>query len=310
MTNLAPGSIRAPVERGKGRTGWTMAMVATIAFSTSAPVAKVAFSMGLDPTSLLTVRWLMATLLLSGTIAVSSPSRLRPEPKAVLMLGAAGLAFGVTSLSFFWSLTRIDVSIASMIFSLYPLVVLGLLALQGEKFTHRNTIRLALGLGGVYLLIGPGGQVDLLGALLVLFSCCTFSVYLVMMQLYLRDYEARTVTLYVVGTMSLFTLGWWLVQGAQWSDPGWQGWLAIGVLVLVGTYLAQLAVFAAVRSIGSAQMALLGPLETLLTVIWSLLFLQERLSVVQWAGGGLILFGAGLAGPRLHRIRWRPRLRL
>ncbi|MCH8339483.1 MAG: EamA family transporter, partial [Chloroflexi bacterium] len=55
---------------------------------------------------------------------------------------------------------------------------------------------------------------------------------------------------------------------------------------------------------------LLGPLETLLTVIWSLLFLQERLSVVQWAGGGLILFGAVLAGQRMHRIRWRPRLRL
>ena len=78
----------------------------------------------------------------------------------------------------------------------------------------------------------------------------------------------------------------------------------------MGTYLAQMALFAAVRSIGSGQMALLGPLETLLTVIWSSLFLQERLSALQWAGGGLILFGAILAAQRMHRIRWRPRLRL
>ena len=151
---------------------------------------------------------------------------------------------------------------------------------------------------------------DWLGALLVLFSCCTFSVYLVLMQRYLRDFDVRTVTLYIVGTISLFTVGLWLAQGAQWSDPGWQGWLAIGVLALVGTYLAQMALFAAVRSIGSGQMALLGPLETLLTVIWSSLFLQERLSALQWAGGGLILFGAILAAQRMHRIRWRPRLRL
>ena len=78
----------------------------------------------------------------------------------------------------------------------------------------RGHFRLALARGGVYLLIGPGGQVDWLGALLVLFSCCTFSVYLVLMQLYLRDFDVRTVTLYIVGTISLFTLGLWLAQGA------------------------------------------------------------------------------------------------
>ena len=54
----------------------------------------------------------------------------------------------------------------------------------------------------------------------------------------------------------------------------------------MGTYLAQMALFAAVRSIGSGQMALLGPLETLFTVIYGRpLFLQERLSSLQWAGG-------------------------
>lgn len=47
--------------------------------------------------------------------------------------------------------------------------------------------------------------------------------------------------------------------------------------------------------IGGTQMALFGPLETLLSVIWSILFLHERLAPLQMVGGGLIL-GQRLAG--------------
>jgi drug/metabolite transporter (DMT)-like permease len=68
--------------------------------------------------------------------------------------------------------------------------------------------------------------------------------------------------------------------------------------------------FAAIRSLGSGQLALLAPTETLLTVIWSMIFLQERLTAWQWLGGLLILTSALLAIARLNRARWRPRWRL
>jgi drug/metabolite transporter (DMT)-like permease len=67
---------------------------------------------------------------------------------------------------------------------------------------------------------------------------------------------------------------------------------------------------AAINRIGSGQMALLTPLETLLTVTWSMLFLDERLTTIQWVGGGLILASALLAIQRLGRAQWPPRWRL
>jgi len=99
-------------------------------------------------------------------------------------------------------------------------------------------------------------------------------------------------------------VGLWLARGAVWHNPGWSGWLAVFVLVVVSTYVARLTLFAAVRHLGSGQMALLLPLETLLTVCWSVVFLQERLTIWQWGGGTLISLSAVLA---INRLRWTGR---
>jgi drug/metabolite transporter (DMT)-like permease len=88
---------------------------------------------------------------------------------------------------------------------------------------------------------------------------------------------------------------WWWVQGAIWRTPDLQGWLIVGVLAVVSTYLARLALYGALRRVGSGQIALLWPLQTLLIIVLSVIFLHERLTPVQWGGGVLILASALLA---------------
>lgn len=62
-----------------------------------------------------------------------------------------------------------------------------------------------------------------------------------------------------------------------------------------------LILFAGIRRIGSAQTALLAPVETLLAVSWAVLFLGDRLPALQWGGGVLILLSMVLVVPR--RVR-------
>ena len=285
--------------------GWAMALISTASFSLAPTVGKAAIDSGMNPTTLLALRLVITTGLLGVTIAVTDPKRFNIDRTGLLACSAAGLANGVGMLAFFWSLTRIDASVASMLFSLTPLVVLALLALRGEKFTYRNTMRVALGLAGVSLLIGPGGQVDGLGILLALVPVFTVPIQLIVMQWYVQDHDSSAVTLYMVATMAVVAAGWWLVQGMEWHNPGRSGWLAVGVLVLVSTYLARMTMFVAVRDIGGGQVGLLAPVETLLTVIWSFLLLNERLTALQALGGGLILLSALLAVRRMLRVRWR-----
>ncbi|MEE9216732.1 MAG: DMT family transporter [Anaerolineales bacterium] len=294
--------------RGKASVGWTMAILATVAFSTVPPVARAAIVSGMSPTTLLAARYSIAIVLLGSTLRFTTTGNLRVDRRGLLIAGAVGSLHGVATLTFFLALNRITASVASILVSIYPLVVLGLLALRGENFTYRHLIRLTIGLGGVYLLIGHTGQVDGLGALLVLVAAVTYAIHLVLVQWFLGDYGVRAVATYIAAGMTVIVVGTWLAQGAEWHDPGWQGWLAIGLLAVVGTYLAHLAMLSGVRGIGSGQTALLAPLETLLAVLWSILLLQERLTLPQWLGGSLIVLSALLAVRRLRRPPWNWRV--
>ena len=301
-------------QKQEARYGWTMALLATAGFSIAPPLTRAAILDGMNPTTLLAVRLVITTLLLGGTIMVAAPGRFAMDRRGWLVCGIAGLCNGVGMITFFWALTRIDASVASMIFSLSPLFVLGLLALRGESFTRRHVLRLALGVAGAYFLLGSlgasGSRVDWLGVVLVLVTIFTFAIHLVLIQWFLQGYDAYAVTLVVIIGMMLVTTAFWLFQGAEWHEPGWFGWLAIIVLAVVSTHLARLALFAGVRHLGSGQIALLTPLETLLTVLWSVLFLHERLTHWQWLGGTLILASALLAVRRLSQARRRPRWRI
>ncbi|MFN8457327.1 MAG: DMT family transporter [Anaerolineae bacterium] len=168
---------------------------------------------------------------------------------------------------------------------------------------ERQFVRLGIGLMGVYLLLGPGGQVDWLGVLLVGGNMVSISLEFAFIQWFARRYDSRTITFYIMAGM-LVTVGtFWLAQGVAWQEPGWQGWLVIGVMGLVTGYFAWWAMFVGMRHIGGGQVALLQPLETLLAVLWSVIFLQERLSAWQWLGGVFILVSTALAAQRLSRVK-------
>jgi drug/metabolite transporter (DMT)-like permease len=286
--------------------GWVLAILASLSFSFAAPIARGVISAGLDPTTLVTIRLVLATVLMGVTMLVMARRHLQMDRRGPVITAIAGVMNGLGMMLMFWALARVDASMASMLLSLLPLVVLTMLALRGERFTHRHTVRLGLGLAGVYLLIGPGGNVDRIGIALLLIAICCFAIHMSLLQWYLRPYDARTVTLYISAAMACVVSITWLAQGAHWQNPGLWEWLMVLFLVVVSTYLSRLLMVAAINHIGSGQMALLTPLETLLTIIWSLLFLGERLTPWQWVGGALILSSALLAIQRLGRARWRP----
>jgi drug/metabolite transporter (DMT)-like permease len=316
-TNLAFQSGLTHLDTPKSHLGlasWLLAIVALIAYSTSAPMGRLVIEAGISPTALLAIRYALTILLLGITLGLTDKRRLFIDRRGLLVCIAVGFINGIAAVAFFWSIDYLNASLASMLVSIYPLVVLGLLAFRGEKFTYRNTIRLVLGLVGIYFIIGPGGQLDGLGIILAFISAGGYALHLVLIQWFLPGYDARTVAFYVIGTMGLVAGGFWLGQGAELHNPGWSGWLGIIFLAVIATFLARLATFAAIRGIGTGQVALLAPSETMLTVVWSMLFLSERLTPSQWLGSGLILLSGLLAIQRLRRAKprtgWRIWLRL
>lgn len=285
--------------------GWVLALFATVAFSFAPPIVRFAILDGFDATTLLLVRMFFATLLFGAALAVTDPQNLRLPRHGLAASALVGAVNAAGMLVFFTALGLLEASLASMILALSPPMVLTLLALRGERLTRRHFVRLGLALVGVYLLVGPSGQVNWTGVALAVFATFLFSLQMALTQWTLVAYPTRSIAFYVTASMTVFVAVYWLVRGAPWAPPSLAGWVAVLVLVIVSTFMARLAYFAAMGRIGGAQVALLGPLETLLSVTWAILFLHERLAAVQLLGGALILASALLAVQRLGRVNLR-----
>jgi drug/metabolite transporter (DMT)-like permease len=269
-----------------------------MAASLVTPLARGVVVGGVDPLGMLVVRLAITVVLLVISFGVVSPRFARVDRRGLTRLLVIGLISGVEIGCFFSALTYIDASTTAVIKSTQPLVVLLLLTVGGERLTGHRLLRVALSMAGIYLLVGVGRSVAPVGLIFLGLSLLLYALQLVMTQWWLPGYDPRTVTLYVTTLMALVVTVWWLGRGAPWSDPGLWGWLAIGVMAVVSTYFARIALYAAIARLGSGQVALLWPLQTLGVIVLSVLFLNERFTPIQWAGGGLVLLSALMARPR------------
>jgi drug/metabolite transporter (DMT)-like permease len=281
--------------RKRYRSGLRLVLLAVVCMSIMPTLVKVGLAEAVDPFTLLALRLLTATATLWIVLLVFSPHLVRIDRRGLVGCGVVAAANSTSLLTYYVALTYIDVSVAHMLFSLFPVAALLFLAFRGERITQLSLLRLGTAILGVYLLIGPGGQVHTTGVLLVLGSAAAYALYLTLSQWHLSEYPPQTVTLYVISLMTLVTVAVRLLQFEPWkplSPPGWGVVLATG---LVSTVLSRLAIFAGLQRIGGGQTALLGTTEVFLAVLWAMLFLGERLSPIQWAGGLLVVGSAMLS---------------
>jgi len=276
-------------------SGTTLILFAILCLSILPPLVRIGLTEDVNPVPMLAIRLCIASVILWAVFGLSQPRVLRIDRRLV----AATDTFA--SICYYYAFTYISTSIAHVIFSLYPVMALVFLSFRGERFSPLQVVGLCLALAGVSLLVGPGGQVNPAGAVLAFGAALGYAATLACTQWFLRDYDPRTVALYVVSLMTLMTGGVWLFQGQGLQTISPVGWVVILITAIVSTAVARLALFAGIQRVGSGRTALLAPVETLLAVSWTVLFLGDRLSAWQWAGGALVLVSMNLVMTRRSR---------
>ncbi len=279
-------------------------------------LAKLAYAAGVGVITVVAFRTLFAAALLWAGTFLFARRLIRSSKPAVLSSLLAGAINGVGSLFFYFSLTRIDASLGQLINITYLIFVTLMLRLLGQVISWLTLFRMGLAIFAIYLLtLGGLGPPDWLGVGTMVIAALAYAIQLVLSQRILVDIPAPTMTLYAMTAMAgVVTLAWLLnpVNLTLVSAPGWQAILMMGW----ATALSRLTLFLGVKHLGSIQTALLGMLEVIVTIGLATFLLEERLTLMQWLGAGVLLISILLVRyergvPRFidwWQILWRWRL--
>ena len=262
-------------------------LAATFLWGTSFVAVKSALA-DATPFAFIAVRFGIAALaLVPGTRFRPTPDR--SELAGGLLLGTlvavgfisqtAGLVITTPSSSAF------IVAVSSI---LVPLIALALL---GQRPSWLTAAALTLAMYGIYLLTAPDAGGLNRGDLLTLICAGCFGGQIVAVSVLSRRHDARRLVFWqIAATALLGALAAGLLEHPhiRWT-PGFLG--ALGYTVVFASTICFLLQVSAQRHMSSARAALIFCFEPLFAALTSWLVLGERLSLVQWAGGALILFG-------------------
>jgi len=305
------GSDEVRPQRTRRAGGVTLALLATFCFGWAPIFGKLAYRAHVPPLTLAATR----TVVAAGALWVFYLIFWRRliVVRWHKLMGAVGMGVinGLGSLFYYTGLVRVDASLGQLLYALYPIWVFVFLSAAGHRVSRLAVLRLGLTLLGVYLLAYAGGAtIDWLGVMLMITAGAAYAWHLVLGQWTLADVDSRTVTLYALTAMAVTVTVARLLSGQPWEPISAPGWTAILLLGLIPTALARLMVFAGLRLLGGVQTSLLGLAELLVSLLMAFLILGERLTPVQWLGGGIMVLSMLLSGrDSVEEISWDELLR-
>jgi drug/metabolite transporter (DMT)-like permease len=178
------------------------------------------------------------------------------------------------------------------------------LALLGQRPGWLTAAALALATFGIYLLTAPDGGGLNRGDLLTLICAACFGGQIVAVTELGRSYDARRLVWFqVAGTAVVAGLATLLLERPHIRWTG-EFVAALGYSVAFASTTCFLLQMSAQRHMSSARAALIFCFEPLFAAVTAWLVLGERLTLVQWGGGALILAGMVLAeAPGAKRLR-------
>ena len=292
------------MQRSSTPAGLAAALIAAITFGTSGSLVKPLLEAGWSPAAAVTVRAVVAGVLLLPLAAWSLRGRWSALWRARLrILGMGLIGVALTQLAYFAAIQTIPVSTALLVEFLAPLLLVALAWASTRRMPRPSVlIGSVLAVGGLILVIGPGAlqAVDPLGLAAAFTAAFGCAAYFLIAARPSHDLPAVALAAFglLLGGLLLALLGAVGVLSftATFADLPLFGasapwWVPLLLLALVAGALAYAAGITASALLGSRVASFVGLLEVVFASVFAWLLLDERLSLLQLLGGALILGG-------------------
>ncbi len=269
----------------KGRTtGINAALVSALLLGFAPVFGKAAMGEGkFSPYAVVALRTGLAALLLLLIMFVWKRKYLYIYPAGLLGCLMAGAVNGFGSIFYYIGLSKLNASVAQMLYSLYPFFLVFWLLLDKQFPSRLSIIRIIIAVLSVSLLTkAAAGNIDAWGVIFMLIGSAMYALHLPINQRVLYDVPAPTVTVYTLLAMSGIVIPAYFILDRSWPT-GPAPWLPVLGLTLI-TFSSRLLLFLGVKHIGGMQTALLGLAELFIAIAFSHILLGESSTSPSVAG--------------------------
>jgi drug/metabolite transporter (DMT)-like permease len=286
--------------------GALLVFLAAFCFALKGVLIKLAYQYQIDTISLLTLRMVFA-LPFYVVIALKLSRKLPPANLSVqnwLKLGMLGImGYYIASYMNFLGLVYITASLERILLFVYPTFVLLLgVLVYGRKVNRLQLLAVFLTYSGIFVAFLPninsGQQKDVfLGAFWVIMSGLVYAVYLVGSDTMIARVGSQRYTCYAMIIATLVIVRHCLVANGldlfRYSAPVYQLALLMAVLV---TVIPTFLIAEGIKRIGSGNASIVASIGPIFTIVLATTFLNETISLFQFLGTLLVLFGVFLIG--------------
>src|SRR5215212_530102 len=265
-------------------TGINAALISALFLGLAPVFGKAAMGEGnFSPLAVVALRTSMAALLLVILIVFSKRRTLYIYPAGFLGCVIAGTVNGLGSIFYYVGLSKLNASVAQMLYALYPFFVALWLQLDKQAPSKLTGFRIVIaGISAFLLTRANAGHIDPWGVVFMLIAAALYALHLPINQRVLYDVPAPTVTVYTLLAMSMVVVPAYLIFDRSWPAVT-APWFPVLALTAV-TFFSRLLLFMGVKHIGGMQTALFGLGELLVAISFSHLLLGESLTSLQWLG--------------------------
>lgn len=285
-------------------TGAAMVFLSAVCFSSKAVIVKLAYQYSVEAVSLLTLRMFFSVPVFVLTAywsrkpaAAESPAPLsRQDYFWLVIMGLVG--YYLSSLFDFLGLQYITAGLERLILFVYPTLVVVLSAIfLGKPISRNQVLALVLTYAGVLLVLVGDVHVEsranmIKGGLLVFISAITYAAYLMGSGQLIPKFGTVRFTSYAMTLAAGGVFAHYLVGGGQsLLELPWPVYAYSLLMAMVATVAPAYLLSAGIQRVGAGNASIIASIGPISTILLAYIFLDERVSMVQLIGTGIVLAG-------------------
>lgn len=218
--------------------------------------------------------------------------------KGIIILIISGMAIGLNWVFLFNSYNYITVANATIVYYLAPVIVIFVSPIfLKEKLTLKKVLSVICAMIGLVLIVRTGqssGNINLTQGIINAFLAACLYASVIILNKFIKNVDDYTKTFIQLFMASMVLLPWVIFRNNILFDSI-KSIILILILGIAHTGIAYCLYFSAMKDLKAQSIAILGYLDPVSSVVFSIFLLREPFSIYQLIGGVIILLSAIIA---------------